>query len=659
MDRINELVEILNEANYNYHVLDNPTITDQEYDKYLRELIDLEREYPEYVRDDSPTKRIGGEVMDGFSKHTHKIPMFSLSNVFNEEEIRDFDSRIRKEGFTPEYVCECKIDGLSVSLNYEDGVLVSASTRGDGVTGEDITNNVKTIKTVPLRLKKPISIEVRGEIYMSKKTLHELNLRREADNLPLFQNCRNAAAGSVRQLDSKVAASRNLDTFIYHIPNPLDYGIKTHFEALKYLESLGFKTNKESTKVEDVDGILEFIKRIGDKRKSLSYDIDGVVIKVNDIRMQLELGNTVKYPKWATAYKFPAEVVLTKLEDIIFTVGRTGQVTPNAVLDPVIVAGSTIKRATLHNEDYVLAKGLKIGDIVSIRKAGDVIPEVVEAIKERRTGNEKEFKMILKCPICGSDLVKQSGIVGSYCVNSKCPARKIESLCHFVSRNAMNIDGLGEKVIEDFYNYGFIKEYSDIYNLYKRKDELVMLEGFGSKSIENLLLAIEDSKKNGLERLINAIGISGIGAKNAKVLASKFGSLDSLMKASYEELTLIPDIGEVLASSIISYFKDEAKVNEIERLVSVGVNTLYLSSNVKEDERVKGKRIVITGSFDFITRDEIKKFIEDRGGNTSNSVSSKTDIVIVGSDPGKKYDDAVKKGITIWRSEELKEFLNE
>lgn len=659
MDRINELVSILNEANYNYYVLDNPTITDQEYDKYLRELIDLEQENPEFIRQDSPTQRVGGEVSEGFSKHRHKIPMISLSNVFNEEEIRDFDRKIKKEGVNPEYVCELKIDGLGVSLSYENGQLITASTRGDGTVGEDITNNVKTIKSVPLSLSKPVTIEVRGEIYMPKKVLTEINKRREVEGLPLFQNCRNAAAGSIRQLDSKIVAQRKLDTFIYHLPNPLDYGIKTHFEALEFMRDLGFKTNTESTKVSDVEGILDFINTRGNKRKSLSYDIDGVVIKVNDIKTQNELGNTAKYPKWATAYKFPAEEVLTKLVDIIFTVGRTGTVTPNAVLEPVIVAGSTISRATLHNEDYVISKDLKIGDIVSIRKAGDVIPEVVSAKLDRRTGEEKQFVMATKCPICGSELKKFDNIVGSFCVNDHCPARKIESLCHYVSRNAMNIDGLGERIIEDFYNYGFIKNYSDIYNLYNIKDKLIRLEGFGEKSVEKLLEAIENSKQNGLERLINAIGINGVGTKTAKVLATKFKSLEALMKASYEDLVVIQDVGDILSTSIINYFKDENNMAEINKLIELGINTKYEASHIEEDERVSGKRFVITGSFDFITRDEIKKIIEDKGGNTSTSVSSKTDVVIVGLDPGKKYDDALRLGINIWTEVELKEFLNE
>ncbi len=659
MDRMDELIKIINEADYNYHVLDNPTITDQEYDKYLRELITLEEKYPDKVRDDSPTKRVGGKVLDKFEKHKHKIPMMSLANVFNEEEIRDFDKKIKKDSVNPEYVCELKIDGLSVSLNYENGKLLSAATRGDGVIGEDITENVKTIKTVPLTLKKPISIEVRGEIYMPKKVLKSLNEKRELEGLPIFQNCRNAAAGSIRQLDSKIAASRGLDTFIYHIPNPLDYGIETHYEALKFLKELGFKTNPQSKLVTDVDGIVDFIEDITKKRNELSYDIDGVVIKVNNIKDQIELGFTAKYPKWATAYKFPAQEVLTKLRDIIFTVGRTGQVTPNAVLDPVIVQGSTISRATLHNEDYCIMKDLKIGDIVSIRKAGDVIPEVIEAKVERRDGTEKDFVMTRVCPICGSALEKSEDIVGSFCVNDKCPARNIESLCHFVSRGCMNIDGLGDRIIEDFYNFGFIRTFSDIYYLYKRREELITLEGFGNKSINNLLNAIEDSKNSSLDKLINAIGISGIGAKTAKILANRFGSLDNLINATYEDLVLIQDIGPILATNIIEYFKDGDKLSEINKLKDIGINTINRTEVVESDERVKDKKFVITGSFDFISRDKIKEEIEKRGGSTSSSVSSKTDVVIVGSDPGKKYDDALRLGIKIWREEELKDFLYE
>ncbi|MDE5539741.1 MAG: NAD-dependent DNA ligase LigA, partial [Bacilli bacterium] len=453
--RIEELTAILKKANYEYYNLDNPSITDQEYDKYLRELITLEEKYPEFIDPNSPTRRVGGEAIDKFRKVNHKIPMISLANVFNEDEIRDFTGRIKNAGYKPKYVCELKIDGLSVSLHYEHGKLLYAATRGDGVTGEDITHNVKTIKTVPLDLKRDIDIEVRGEIYMNKATLDKLNREREKNGEVKLQNVRNAAAGSIRQLDPKIAAKRHLDTWIYHLPNPLDYGIKTHHEALEFMKELGFKVNPDSRLVNDEDGILEFIAEYTKKRNSLPYEIDGVVIKVDNIAMQQELGSTVKYPRWATAYKFPAEEVLTKLKDIKFTVGRTGQITPNAVLDPVLVMGSTISRATLHNEDYCLMKDLRIGDIVSIKKAGDVIPEVVEPKLERRIGTEIPFQMIHNCPICGSELVKK-GNVDYFCVNEECPKKNIESLIHFASRNAMNIDGLGDEIVEDFYNEGFL-----------------------------------------------------------------------------------------------------------------------------------------------------------------------------------------------------------
>ena len=520
--RIEELIQIIDTANYEYYTLANPTLTDQEFDKYLRELEELEQEYPEFASPNSPTKRVGGEVIDKFKKIKHRIPMLSLPDVFNEEEIRAFDERIRKSGFSPEYVCELKIDGLSGSFHYEEGSLITGATRGDGVIGEDITHNVKTIRTLPLTLKNKIDIEVRGEIYMGRETLAKLNYERSEKNLPLLQNCRNAAAGSIRQLDSKIAAERKLDTWIYHLPNPEDYGIKTHYDALKFMENLGFKVNPNNRLVKDINGILNFISEYQEKRPFLSYDIDGVVIKVNDLEMQSSLGYTAKHPRWAIAYKFPAEEVLTKLTDIIFTVGRTGRITPNAVLEPVIVMGSTIKRATLHNEDYVIEKDLKIGDIVSIRKAGDVIPEVVEAKKERRTGSETEFKMITNCPICGSLLEKKVGQVDHYCMNNLCPARHIEGLIHFSERKAMNIEGLGEKIVEDFFNLGFIKSIPDIYHLESHKKDLQELEGYGKKSIENLLNASEKSKKNSLEKLLFGLGIEGIGDKTALVLSKKY-----------------------------------------------------------------------------------------------------------------------------------------
>ncbi len=652
-ERIDELVEILNEANYNYHVLDEPKITDQEYDNLLRELFILEEKFPEYIREDSPTHRVGGAVLDEFQKVTHSIPMMSLGNVFNEDEIRQFDHKIKKEGYHPAYVCELKIDGLSVSLHYEKGKLITAATRGDGTVGEDITNNVKTIKTVPLTLKRPIDIEVRGEIYMSKETLRKLNEERASKNQPLLQNCRNAAAGSIRQLDSKIAASRKLDCWIYHLPNPEDYGIKTHYEALEFMKELGFKTNPNNLLVTDVEGVLAYISHKGEERPSLPYDIDGVVIKVNNIDEQRQLGFTAHHPKWATAYKFPAEEVLTKLKDIIFTVGRTGQITPNAVLEPVIVAGSTISRATLHNEDYVISKDLKIGDIVSIHKAGDVIPEVVEVKKERRTGEEKDFEMIQTCPMCGNFIYKKEGQVDYYCVNPHCPARKIESLCHFVSRKAMNIDGLGDQIIEDFYNLKYITNISDIYCLDHYRDELTELEGYGDKSIDNLLEAIEKSKKNSCERLLFGLGIPNVGEKTSKMLMTYYGSIEKLREATLEELEQIEDIGHIIAQSITSYFLEETNKKLLEELKELGLNMEYTGPKIEKNDSFYGKTFVITGSLVKYTRDEIQNKIEQLGGKASSSVSKKTYAVIVGENPGSKYEKARELGIPIWSEEDF------
>ena len=655
--RIKELTEIINQANYEYYNLDNPTITDQEYDKYLRELINLEEKYPEFADPNSPTKRVGGEAIDKFNKVAHAIPMISLANVFNEEEIRDFDKRIRNAGFNPTYVCELKIDGLSVSLHYEHGKLKFAATRGDGVTGEDITENVKTIKTVPLDLGQDIDIEVRGEIYMNKATLEKINLEREKNGEVKLQNVRNAAAGSIRQLDPKVAAKRHLDTWIYHLPNPIDYGIFTHYEALEFMKNLGFKVNPASKLVGGIDGILEYIKEYTEKRNTLPYEIDGIVIKVNDIRMQQELGSTVKYPRWATAYKFPAEEVLTKLVDIKFTVGRTGQVTPNAVLEPVLVMGSTIRRATLHNEDYCKSLDLRIGDIVSIKKAGDVIPEVVEAKAERRIGTEKPFEMISTCPICGSTLVKR-GNVDYFCVNDACPKKNIESLIHFASRNAMNIDGLGDEIIEDFYNEGFIRTIPDFYHLNDHKEDIIELEGYGLKKVTNLLLAIEESKQNSVERLIFGLGIPGIGAKNAKLLASVFKDIHTLSNATYEDLVSIRDIGDILAKNIVNYFANPANITLINTLEDMGVNMKYLGAEVKSNENFTDKKFVITGTLEFMSREEAKALIESYGGKCIDSVSKKTDVVIVGDAPGSKYTKAQELGITIWMEEQFKEIVD-
>lgn len=656
-ERMEELIEIINEADYNYHTLDNPTITDQEYDRYLRELFEIEEAHPDWIREDSPTQHAGGKIIEGFNKVTHKIPMMSLSDVFSESEVIAFDERIRKEGITPEYMCELKIDGLSVSLLYEGGKLVRAATRGDGTVGEDITHNAKTIKVIPLKLKEKVDIEVRGEIFMNKETLVKLNEERKKHNQPLLQNCRNAAAGSIRQLDSKVAAERKLDNFIYHLPDPLDYGLHTHAEAIEYMRKLGFKINPNNRLVKNINEVLEFIEEKAKQRPTLPYDIDGIVIKVNSIEQQQKLGYTAKYPKWATAYKFPAEEVLTKLTDIIFTVGRTGQITPNAVLEPVIVAGSTISRATLHNEDYVKEKDLKIGDVVSIRKAGDVIPEVVEVKKERRTGKEKDFEMITTCPMCNTNLVKKEGQVDYYCPNKKCPARSIESLIHFASRDAMNIDGLGDRIMEDFYNFHFIATLADIYSLKNHEQDLTRLEGYGDKSVTNLLNAIEESKRNSLERLLFGLGIPHVGAKTAKILAKKYKDLDNLMNATVEELTTIPDIGKIIAKSVVEYFNDNHHRSVVEELKEIGLNTKYLGQEVEENSEFNGKTFVLTGSLQLFTREEAEEKIEQLGGKASSSVSKKTSAVIVGANPGSKYEKAKELGIPIWTEEEFKEKL--
>ena len=650
-DRMQEIIDILNEANYNYYVLDNPTITDQEYDRYMQELISLEEKYPELKRDNSPTSRVGGTVIDEFKKVTHKIPMLSLSNVFNESDIIAFDERVRKEVKNPKYVVEPKIDGLSVSLYYENGEFVRAATRGDGVVGEDITHNVLTIKNVPLKLRRDVTIEVRGEIYMDKDTFNSINEERARNGFPLFANPRNTAAGSIRQLDSKIAASRNLKTFIYHLPNALDYGIHFHSEALEFMRGLGFTVNEHITRVSSLDELLEFISYWTENRDSLPYEIDGMVIKLDDIDEQQRLGFTAKYPKWATAYKFPATRVLTKLKEIKFTVGRTGQVTPNAILEPVRLMGSVISKATLHNEDYVLSKDIRTGDIVSIIKAGDVIPRVEESIVERRTGVEVPFVMTDVCPICGSKLVKKDA--SYYCVNASCDAKNIEKLIHFASRDAMNIEGFGDQIVEDFYNMGYLRSFIDFYRLKKYRSELMELEGFGIKSINALIDGIDESKNNSLERLLFALGIRYVGNKTAKILAKRFNDIDTIMNSSYDDLVSVRDIGTVIAKSIVEYFSNEDNVKMISDLKNIGVNMKYNGPAEVMDEKFAGKTFVLTGTLENYKRNDLKGIIESKGGNVSGSVSKNTDVVIAGSDPGSKYDNAVKLGITIWNENDL------
>lgn len=646
--RIQELTEIINKANHDYYTLDNPTITDQEYDRYMEELQRLEEEYPQYKKVDSPTQRVGSEVISEFKKVTHEIPMLSLGDIFNEDEIIEFDEKVKKVVPNPKYVAELKIDGLSVSLLYRNGELVRAATRGDGVVGEDITHNAKTIKDIPLRIKKPIDIEVRGEIYMSKASFKKLN-----ENGANFANPRNAAAGSVRQLDSKVAASRNLSNFIYHLPDPEDYNIHTHYDALNFMKELGFTVSPNNKKVNNIDELMDYINYWTKERPNLPYEIDGIVIKVNDLNDQKKLGYTARCPKWAIAYKFPAEEVLTKVRDIIFTVGRTGQVTPSAILEPVRVMGSLISKATLHNEDYVVSKDIRVGDTVSIKKAGDVIPEVVRSLPERRVGTEKKFEMIKNCPMCGSSLIRKDDESAYYCMNEHCPARWQEKLIHYTSRHALNIEGFGDRIIEDFYNLGFIKTYEDFYTLDKYKEDLMELEGYGSKKVKNLLTEIENSKNLSLERLLFGLSIRHVGQKTADILARNFKNIDNLMNASVEAIAAVKDIGMTIAKSVVKFFEDERNKELIAHLKDFGVNMYYLKETSEEETLFTGKTFVLTGSLERFTRDEARERIEVLGGTVSSSVSRKTDVVVAGSEAGSKLTKAEELGITIWNEEKF------
>lgn len=656
--RIEELVFKLNRWDYEYHTLDNPSVSDLEYDSHFRELENLEAKYPQYLRDDSPTQRVGSHIIDKFSKVFHSIPLFSLRDVFNEGEIRDFDQRIKKENLNPKYVCELKIDGLAVSLTYKGGLLIRAATRGDGVVGEDITNNAKTVKTIPLTLQKKIDIEVRGEIYMSKQVLDDINAERQKKGLVSLKNTRNAAAGSMRNLSSKVTASRKLENYIYHLPNPLDYDISSHYQSLGYMKELGFKSNPHARLVQNIEDVIDYISNWESKRNDLPYEIDGVVIKVDNIRDHQKLGFTAKYPRWAVAYKFPAAEVITKLKDIVFTVGRTGLITPNAVLEPILVQGSIVSRATLHNEKNILDKDIKIGDMVVIRKAGDIIPEVVSVKTERRDGSERDFSMIEMCPMCGQGLVKNENEADHFCINKLCDARKIEGLIHFASRDAMNIEGLGERIIEDFYNLGFIKTITDIYYLDKYKEELMELEGFGHKSIENLLASIENSKHKSLEKLLFGLGIRQVGSKVAKVLAKKYLQIDKLMAATVEELTTIRDIGTISGSNIVNYFNNEDNVKMIEELKELGLNTTFLRSSeiINDNPNIFGKTFVITGTLSK-PRNDIREQLEALGAKVTDSVTKNTDVLIAGKDAGSKYDKAIGLKVVIWDEDKFNEMI--
>ena len=655
-ERMDELINYINKASYEYYVLDNPTITDQEYDDYYNELLSIEEKYPELKREDSPTNRVGGAVLDKFEKVTHDHPMLSFDDIFNEEEIILFDERIKKVVSTAHYTLEPKMDGLSGSLIYKNGVLVRGATRGDGVTGEDITTNIKTIKSVPLRLTEDIDIEVRGEIYMSKKSFLEANREKIKSGEKEFANPRNAAAGSIRLLDSKVTAKRNLDFMAYFIPNPEDYGIKTQKESLEFLRKLGFVTNyKLNGYAKNVKDITNYIDSLSEKRDNLPFEIDGVVLKVDNLEDEKRLGFTSRVPRWGIAYKFPAKEVLTTLKEIKFTVGRTGKITPNAIFSPVHVSGSLVSKATLHNSDYCIDKDVRVGDTISIRKAGDVIPEVVEVKLDRRKEDSVPFKMIENCPMCNSVLVRKDA--NHYCKNEHCPSRKIESLIHFSSRDAMYIEGFGESIVEDFYNLGYLKNIDDFYTLDKYKDELMLLEGFGEKSISKLLESASNSKKNSLERLLFGLGIRYVGKKTAKILSKYYKTIDNLIKADFDELKSINDIGDVIAKSIVDYFSDEKNINLINRLKDLNLNMRYLGEEVNtSNENINGKTFVITGTLSR-PRDEIKEEIESLGGNVTGSVTKKTDYVIAGEKAGSKLTKANELGIKVLTEEEYNNML--
>lgn len=650
--KIEKLRELLEDYGYHYYVLDNPKVSDAEYDQLMQELIQLEAQFPQFQSESSPSVRVGGKPLDSFAKVEHKTPMLSLGNAFNEGDLRDFDRRVRQGiGGEPTYFCELKIDGLAVSLTYENGEFVLGATRGDGTTGEDITQNLKTIRSIPLRLKEPVNIEVRGEAFMPKKSFIELNEQREKAGEEKFANPRNAAAGSLRQLDPKIAAKRNLDIFLYNIGSVENKTLDSHSESLRYLKELGFKVNPESKFCNNIDEVIEYINSWQEKRPNLPYDIDGIVVKVDSLAYQEQLGFTAKSPRWAIAYKFPAEEVMTKLIDIELSVGRTGVITPTAILEPVVVAGTTVKRASLHNEDLIREKDIKIGDTVVIKKAGDIIPEVVNVLFELRTGDEKDFAMPTNCPACNSELVRLEGEVALRCINPKCPAQIKEGLIHFVSRNAMNIDGLGERVVTQLFEHELIHDVTDLYQL--QRDELLKLERMGKKSVDNLLSAIEASKQNSLERLLFGLGIRFIGAKAAKTLAAHFETMDKVMKATEEELLAVDEIGEKMATSIRQYFAKEEVQALIEELKAQGVNMTYLGKkpiveSIDAQNSFFGKTFVLTGKLEQLSRNEAKEKIEALGGKVTSSVSKKTDVVIAGSDAGSKLEKAEKLGITIW-----------
>lgn len=654
--RIKELKDILNKSGYEYYVLDNPTMSDFEYDRLMQELIKLEGEFPEFATADSPTQRVGGEVADGFAEVVHTVQMQSLADVFSKDELYEFDSRVRTAlgDESVEYVTEMKIDGLSVSLEYENGLFTRGSTRGNGFVGEDITQNLKTIPGIPLKLNEPLPfIEVRGEVYMPKKSFLRLNEQREASGEPVFANPRNAAAGSLRQLDSRIAAERKLDIFVFNLQRIEGKELSSHSQSIEYLASLGFKVIPERDVYTNIDDAYKEVLRIGESRGELAFDIDGAVVKVNSFAQREFLGSTSKTPKWAAAYKFPAEQKQTELLDIILQVGRTGAVTPNAVLEPVRIAGSTVSRATLHNIDNIKDKDIRIGDTVIIEKAGDIIPAVVGVVKEKRPANSAPFEMPKVCPICGEPLVREEGEAAVRCINPNCSAQQLRAVIHFVSKAAMNIDGLGASIVEQLLDKKLINDCSDIY--YLNFDNVISLDGFAEKSANNLIAAISESKKSGLDRVLFGLGIRMIGSRAAQILAAHFGNIDSLMSASVDDLSSISEIGTKMAQSIVEYFKQDKSLYIIERLRAAGVDLTYTST--QKGNNFDGKIFVLTGTLPTLKRNDAKKLIESYGGKVSGSVSKNTDFVVAGEEAGSKLDKALSLGIKVLSEAELTEML--
>ncbi len=643
-EKMEQLAREIEQHNYNYYVLDDPKISDFEYDAMLNELIALEKQYPQYKSPNSPTARVGGEVSEGFAPVEHQVQMASLAKAFSFEELESFDETVRKTFPNAEYVVEYKIDGLSVSLEYENGSFVRGSTRGDGMVGEDVTENLKTIRTIPMFLNKKIPyLEVRGEVFMPVDAFNALNEQRETEELPLFANPRNAAAGSLRQHDSRITAQRKLDIFVFNIQRIDGEQPETHTEGLEFLKSLGFKTSPVSGVKYDIKSAFDEIEKIRDTRGTLGFDIDGAVIKINDFAQREALGSTSNTPRWAIAYKFPAEQKKTKLLDITVQVGRSGVLTPAAELKPVRIAGSVVSRATLHNIDNIRAKDIRIGDTVVIQKAGEIIPEVVRSVPEERDGSERIFNMPDKCPVCGGDVIRFEDEAATYCVNPGCDAQKIRSIIHFASKGAMDIDGLGPAIVEQLCNEGLISEAADLY--YLKKEQLTELERMAEKSADNLINAIETSKERGLDKLLCGLGIKHIGAKAAKSLAVQFGDIDSVIAATKEQLLKIYDFGDSMADSVIKYFKSKSAVETVFKLKAAGVDMTY--ENTSSDRRFEGMTFVLTGTLSKFTRSEASEIIEKFGGKASGSVSKKTTYVLAGENAGSKLDKARALNIKI------------